>query len=196
MENLLPPDILQSTIQILDPLHNILNLALVRTLNLACLSNSQIKRKSDTAQRSERRKPAARVRRGGREADLVVSRIGGAEGEAASMGALLVDDAVVVVEYLLCNYQIVLWLKEVKGMLAQSRTGKLRTYINRDQDVQPIMLRPRLPILIEFLRIIMSHNQRILRQLLEEAFGRRAVDVEVEVLDWDKQGAQREERND
>ena len=41
------------------------------------------------------------------------------------------------------------------------------------------MLAPRLPILIEFLRVVMSNNERILRQFLEEAFRRRAFDVEV-----------------
>lgn len=42
----------------------------------------------------------------------------------------------------------------------------------------------------------MTHDERILRQFLEEAFRRRAIDVEVEGLDGDEQGAQREERDD
>lgn len=53
------------------------------------------------------------------------------------------------------------------------------TYINSDQDIQLLVLAPRLPILVEFLRRVMSHDERILGQFLEEAFRRRAFDVEV-----------------
>ena len=46
--------------------------------------------------------PACAARgRGGGEADLVVARVGGAEGEAAGRGAFLGNDAMVVVEYFL-----------------------------------------------------------------------------------------------
>ena len=97
--HLLPPNILQPHIQILDPLHDILNLALIRALDLAGVADRQIQRELDAAGRlavGEVARAMRGVARG--EADAVVAGVGGREGEAALGGALLRDDAVVVVE--------------------------------------------------------------------------------------------------
>jgi len=99
LKNLLPSNILQSRIKVLDLLHDILNLALIRTLNRARLPDREVEIQPDAAGRVAAVQPAARG--GGRrrgEADLVVAGVGGAEGEAAGAGAALRNDAVVVVE--------------------------------------------------------------------------------------------------
>ena len=58
LEHLLSPDILQSAIQILNPLDDIVNLPLVRALNCACLANRQIQSQLDpTACLMVRRQP-------------------------------------------------------------------------------------------------------------------------------------------
>ena len=49
LENLLPPDILQPAVQVLDLLRDIINLALVRALNLACLPDRHVQREFDSA---------------------------------------------------------------------------------------------------------------------------------------------------
>jgi hypothetical protein len=112
LEHLLPPDVLQPPIQVLDPLDDILNLALVCTLDLGRLSNCQIERESYATEGCETREPAVvDGYRGGREADLVVARVGGAECEAAGRGALLVDDAMVVVEDFLARGLVLIILQ-------------------------------------------------------------------------------------
>lgn len=97
MKHLLPPNILQPPIQILDLLHDILDLALIRALQRAGLANGQVQGQLDPVARRQRGEPAPAGRRG-REAQLVVARVGGREGEAPGRGALLGDHAVVVVE--------------------------------------------------------------------------------------------------
>ena len=102
MKHLLPPDILQPTIQIPNLLRNLAQLPLVRALDRARLPNRQVERQLhlpaggplSLAQPTPRRGAAA----GGQEADAVLARVGGAEGEFARVGAFGVDDAVVVVE--------------------------------------------------------------------------------------------------
>ena len=101
MKHLLPPDILQPAIQIPNLLRNLAQLALIRTLDRARLPNREVERQFylpalpslPLAQPTPRRGAA-----GGQEADGVLARVGGAEGEFARVGASGVDDAVVVVE--------------------------------------------------------------------------------------------------
>lgn len=64
-------------------------------------------------------------------------------------------------------------------------------YINRDEDIQTIVLLPDFTILIILLCCIVTHDECILGQFLEEAFRGCAVDVEVQGLDWGKQRTQR-----
>jgi hypothetical protein len=106
LENLLPPNILQPAIQVPHLLHNILDLALIRTLDLACLADREVQLELDAARRLSVRQPAA-VGRGARrrEAEPVLARVCGREGEAALGGAALRDDAVVVIKDLLDGYE-------------------------------------------------------------------------------------------
>lgn len=99
MKHLLPPDILQPAAQILDALDDVVNLALVGALDGAGLADGQVEGQLDAAGGVHGGEPVGAARGGrGHEADLVVARVGGREGEAARGGALLGDDAVVVVE--------------------------------------------------------------------------------------------------
>ena len=106
LENLLPPNILQPAIQVPHLLHNILDLALIRTLDLARLADREVQLELDATSRLFIRHPDV-VGRGarGREAEPVLARVCGREGEAALGGAALRDDAVVVVEDLLDGYE-------------------------------------------------------------------------------------------
>lgn len=52
------------------------------------------------------------------------------------------------------------------------------------------MLRPRPRVVVEFVEVVVAHDQRVLGQLLVEALGLRAVDEEVQRL---SHGAQRQE---
>jgi hypothetical protein len=45
-----------------------------------------------------------------------------------------------------------------------------RTYINRDEDIQPIMLGPHFPIIIVLLCCVVAYYERIFGKFLEEAF--------------------------
>ena len=99
LEDLLSSDILQPGIQVLDLANNILNLVLVGTLNGAGLANGHVELKLDVAGGLSASQPAlARGDVGRGEADAVVARVGGAEGEAALGSSALADDAVVVVK--------------------------------------------------------------------------------------------------
>ena len=106
LENLLPPNILQPAIQVPHLLHNIFDLALIRTLDLARLADREVQLELDAARRLSVRHPDA-VGRGARrrEAEPVLARVRGREGEAALGGAALRDDAMVVVEDLLDGYE-------------------------------------------------------------------------------------------
>jgi hypothetical protein len=57
--------------------------------------------------------------------------------------------------------------------------GRGRAYINRYEDIQPIMLGPHFRVIIVLLCCVMADHERIFGQFLEEAFGCCAVDVEV-----------------
>lgn len=140
---------------------------------------------------------------GGHEADLVLAGLVGREGEAAGGGALLGDDAVVVVkdflvskkeisckfcgsEYVhprvvrvgrkkVCIY-ICLWLK---GKGKAERGG---TYIDGNVHGETAMLLPRVVSLVILFCCVVSHDEGILGDFLEEAFWRGAVDVEIQSL--------------
>lgn len=63
-------------------------------------------------------------------------------------------------------------------------------YIDRDVDAETIVLGPLVDPVIPLLSRVVANNERILRELLEEALRRGAVDVEVERL---RDGAHREQ---
>lgn len=102
LEDLLPPDIVQSGVEVLDARSDVLELRLVGALNLIGLANDQIENQLDAAVGVAGGQPpgAARCRRG-READLVVAGLVRRESEAARGGAALVDDTVTVIKDLL-----------------------------------------------------------------------------------------------
>lgn len=54
------------------------------------------------------------------------------------------------------------------------------TYIDRNVNIDSIMLRPSPDIVVPFLRNVMAYDESILGELLEEAFWLCALDVEVE----------------
>ena len=68
------------------------------------------------------------------------------------------------------------------------------TYIDRNVDAELVVGKPSSPLLVVFLGRIVSHDQCVVWQFLEEALGRVALDVEVECLGDGAQGKQREER--
>lgn len=98
LEHLLPSNILQPRIQILHLLHNTLDLALIRTLNLTTFANGQVQRQLDVSKRLAADRPPAESGVRGLETDLVVPGVVGDEGEFAGGGPALGDDAVVIVE--------------------------------------------------------------------------------------------------
>jgi hypothetical protein len=108
LENLLPLDILHPLIQVANPLHNIVNLALIRALNLARLPNRHIQRKLHSPVYTTSTQPAATAAALyvlGRHAEPMLAAVGGGEGEAAAVGTALGDDAVVVVKGLFYGYE-------------------------------------------------------------------------------------------
>lgn len=98
LKHLLPPNILQSSIQILNLAHNILHLPLILTFNLARLPDRHVEIDANAAGRSTVQPPASGNMRVRGETDLVQARVGGGKSEAAGVTVALVDDAVVVVE--------------------------------------------------------------------------------------------------
>lgn len=99
LENLFPPNILQPAIQIPHLIHQLVHLALIRTLNLARLANNHVKRQLHVAHVLATDEPSTGGGRiGGLEAELVLAAVGRAECEASLGRAALVHDAVVVVE--------------------------------------------------------------------------------------------------
>lgn len=99
LENLLPADIVQPGVEVADARGDVLQLVLVVALDLVGLANDHVEAQADAAVVVGGGEPAGAAAAGrGREADLVVARVGGGEGEAAGGGASLGDDAVVVVK--------------------------------------------------------------------------------------------------
>lgn len=88
---------MQSAVQILHALHNILDLILVLGLNLARLANGHVEGNADSTLAVGQ--PAGCRDLGvGHEADTVLAGVSGGEGEAAGVVLALVYDAVVIVE--------------------------------------------------------------------------------------------------
>lgn len=104
LKDLLAPDILQPRVQVLDLLDQRLYVCLVCALNPACLSDSHVERELDRTVNAMAHPSSTRdVLRG--DANAVLSRIGGAEGEFALARTTLGNDTVVVVECLLNGYE-------------------------------------------------------------------------------------------
>lgn len=100
LEDLLPSNVLQASIQVLDLGNNILNLSLIGALNIACLANSHVERDFDTANLMATKEPpnTGGSAACGRKTNLVCAGISGGKSEAALVVAFLRYYAVVVVE--------------------------------------------------------------------------------------------------
>lgn len=90
---------MQPAVQILDPLHDILDFVLILSLNLAGLTNGKVDGELDGARRVGQ--PAGGSIRLRCEADSVLARIRGGEMEATRVAVPFGHDAVVIVEGLL-----------------------------------------------------------------------------------------------
>lgn len=99
LEDLLAADIVQPCIKISDAGNDVLKLVLILPLDSAALSDSKVKCQADaTVGRVCRQPTAAATVGGGREADLMVTRIVGGKGKLACAATALGDDAVMIVE--------------------------------------------------------------------------------------------------
>ena len=103
LEDLLPPDILQTATEVLDALDNVGYLVLVLALNLAGFSDRQVEVQPDAVGVIGEPSAVALVRRP--EADAVLAGVRCRESEPALVGALLVHDPVVVVKRLVDRYE-------------------------------------------------------------------------------------------
>lgn len=99
LEHLFSPDVVKTCVEILDAASNVFELVLVGTLELAGLADGEVEVQADAAVGVVDAEPSVAAGGGaGGEAELVLARVGGGEGEAAGFGTALGDDAVVVVE--------------------------------------------------------------------------------------------------
>lgn len=124
LEDLFSADVGKAVVKVLDTGGDILELALVRALNLAALADGEVQRQTNATVVGVLREPAGAARGGGwGEAEHVVTGIGSREGEAARRRAALGDDAVVVVEGFLEKLTVRLGLswKQVRLDLCNSQ---------------------------------------------------------------------------
>ena len=115
LEQLLPLDVRQAAVQVLDLLDQVADLARVGRLDLARRADGEVERQLDATERLPAQPPAvpAAVRR--READPVVARVGAREGELARRLAAVRHDAVVVVEDFLRGGEVRVVLASLMG---------------------------------------------------------------------------------
>lgn len=99
LEDLLALDVLQARVQVAHLLHRVLDLVLVRRLDLRAVADGHVQLELDPAHlRAGEEEARRRGDVGRREAQAVVAGVGGREDEFAGGGGALRDDAVVVVE--------------------------------------------------------------------------------------------------
>jgi hypothetical protein len=65
------------------------------------------------------------------------------------------------------------------------------TYVDGNENFQPVAFYVCVIVYVEFLCGIMPHNHGILRELLVETFWRCAFDIEVKGLNWNEEAAER-----
>lgn len=78
-------------------------------------------------------------------------------------------------------------LKQVVFILIVRGGG---TYIDRDEDIESIMLRPAVYVVVPFLCCVVPDYEGVFGEFLEETLGVCAVDVEVEGLHWCEEGTE------
>jgi len=102
LEDLLPTDVVEPGVEVLDTAGNVLELALVAALDLVGVADGKVEAQLDATIGAAGREPAGTSRAARRgEADSVVAGLLRGEGEAAGRLAALRHDPVVIVEYLL-----------------------------------------------------------------------------------------------
>lgn len=155
LKDLFPSYIRQATIQILDPGHDVLYLALVRTLQGARLTDGHVQRELDAAHGGAATEPARTDGGRRREADLVLARVGRREGESTLGRSLLRDYAVVAAEDFLCRHELIRrdtdWTE--RGGDCSS------THIHRDEDVETIVRFMFLGLGLVLFGLVMSYNE-------------------------------------
>lgn len=117
---------------------------------------------------------------------MVAGLVGG-KGEAAAGAALLRYDAVVGVEKLLFEAWSV---QSSPNVAVRQRLVVRSTYIDSDEDANPVVLPPSMPVLVVLLGCVVAYNQCVLWQLLVETLLAGAVEEEVEGLCELGKGAQ------
>jgi hypothetical protein len=106
LEDLLALDVLQAGVQVADLLDHVLDLVLVRALDLGGVADGHVELEFDAADlRAVEEEARGCGHVGGREAEAVVAGVGGCEDEFAARGGALGDDAVVVVEGFVDGYE-------------------------------------------------------------------------------------------
>lgn len=165
LEDLFPPNIVESCVEVLDAASNVFDLVLVGALELAGLADGEVQVETDAAVGVVDAEPAVAARGGaGGKAKLMVAGIGGGKGEAAGAGTTLGDNAVVVV----------------------------KDFINGDIDGDALVGNPSPLLLVPFLSRVVANHEGVLGKLLEEASRGNAVNVEVERLSKAAQGQEGE----
>jgi len=99
LEDLLALDVLQARVQVADLLDHVLDLVLVRALDLGGVADGHVEFEFDAADlRAVEEEARGCGHVGGREAEAVVAGVGGREDKFAAGGGALGHDAVVIVE--------------------------------------------------------------------------------------------------
>jgi hypothetical protein len=106
LEDLLALDVLQAGVEVAHLLDHVLDLVLVRALDLGGVADGHVELELDAADLRAVEEEAGRGGHvGRREAEAVVAGVGGCEDEFAAGGGALGDDAVVVVEGFVDGYE-------------------------------------------------------------------------------------------
>jgi hypothetical protein len=90
------------------------------------------------------------------------------------------------------DVQVRIVLACVSGERTASKGEGAGAYFDVDEDIQVLVLDVFIQIEIELLSAVLADHKRVLGQPLEEAFRRRALDVEVEALHGDEEGGRGE----
>lgn len=166
LKHLLPPDVIQPRVQVLDPGGQVGNLGLVAAVDGRGLADGHVEGEADATVGLGHAQPGgAAAGGGGGEADFVVAGFGGGEGEFARGAAALGDDAVVVVE----------------------------DFVNGNVNRDALVLGPVVALVVPFFGYVVAYYEGVFGELFEEAAGGCYVDVEVEGLGHGGEGEEGED---
>lgn len=187
LKHLLPPDVIQPRVQVLDPGGQVGNLGLVAAVDGRGLADGHVEGEADATVGLGHAQPGgAAAGGGGGEADFVVAGFGGGEGEFARGAAALGDDAVVVVEDFLGGTKL--------GRKEEGRGGgERRLYVNGNVNRDALVLGPVVALVVPFFGYVVAYYEGVFGELFEEAAGGCYVDVEVEGLGHGGEGEEGED---